>query len=298
MELNPCAVLTIEQAIQKLKDETTKILNAKGYGGNVILIKGVQSEDDMPTYTITLTEEQFNQIYDTDYPVILSLDPNNCYLSEIVVQKSLNNNVKEISIGLSITKFDAEIGFVSTLTNIGTFTLNNLVQTLQAQSSSILGVHYSSLEKNFGMTYMSLTEGLQLIGYLNPDISKLDKTKTFIPQVFNGTITWVEPHKYYEHDGVLKVNDGCIMFKYISTDSAARTDFTQLFNDLSGYNITASGSFTFDEYAIAMVYGIDFDSLSLCFNVLDLNLYRIESFDIAFSDLTLSSYSENVRLIQ
>lgn len=368
-------------------DDTTKTLNVKGDTGgssNVIVIKGNENDsEDLVSYTITLTEEQFNKIYDTDYPVILSLDPNNGLLSEIVVQKALNNNVKEISIGLSITKFDADLGFISILANTATFTLNNLVQTLQVQSSTILGVHYNPLEKNFGMGYISLTQGLQLVGYLNPDISELDKSKYFIPQVFNGSITWIEKPiakqyyfdkingtpinheteievknyiigdyttfqeddhtdyvkillkknnveeyyggyvpkalnptatpkvlrsvnnsmswvelpKYYEHDGMLKVNTNYIMFKYISNDSVAQTDFNQLINDFSGNYITASGSFELGTDQIAMVYGIDFDTLMLSCNVLDMNTHKLGNDDIAFSDLTIGTYSENVRLI-
>lgn len=118
----------------------------------------------------------------------------------------------------------------------------------------------------------------------------------------NNTMSWVElptstPTKYYEHDGMLMVNSNYIMFKYISTDSVAITDIEQLINDFSGNYITASGSFILGTDQIAMVYGIDFDTLMLSCNVLDMSTHNIGSDDIAFSDLTLGSYSENVRLI-
>lgn len=114
----------------------------------------------------------------------------------------------------------------------------------------------------------------------------------------NNSMSWVELSKYYEHDGMLKVNSNYIMFKYISNDSVAQTDFRQLINDFSGNYITASGSFVLGTDLIAMVYGIDFDALMLSCNVLDLSTHNLASNDIDFSDLTIGSYSENVRLIQ
>lgn len=115
----------------------------------------------------------------------------------------------------------------------------------------------------------------------------------------NNSMSWVELPKYYEHDGILKVNSNYIMFKYISDDGVAQTDFSQLINEFSGNYITASGSFVLETNQIAMVYGIDFDTLMLSCNVLDLSTHNLESNDIAFSDLTIGgTYSENVRLIQ
>lgn len=124
---------------------------------------------------------------------------------------------------------------------------------------------------------------------------------TAIPKVLrsvNNSMSWAELPKYYEHDGMLEVNANYIMFKYISTDGAAITDFSQLINDFSGNNITASGSFELGTDLIAMVYGIDFNTLMLSCNVLDMSIHKVGSYDIAFSNLTLGSYSENVRLIQ
>ena len=114
----------------------------------------------------------------------------------------------------------------------------------------------------------------------------------------NNTMNWDELPKYYEHDGMLKVNTNYIMFKYISTDSEAITDINQLISDLSGNYITASGSFVLGTDQVAMVYGIDFDTLMLSCNVLDLSTHNLGNDEIAFSDLTIGSYSENVRLIQ
>lgn len=114
----------------------------------------------------------------------------------------------------------------------------------------------------------------------------------------NKTMSWVELPKYYEHDGMLKVNTNYIMFKYISTVSEPITDFAQLINDFSGNYITASGSFVLGTDQVAMVYGIDFDTLMLSCNVLDLSTHNLGNDEIAFSDLTIGTYSENVRLIQ
>lgn len=114
----------------------------------------------------------------------------------------------------------------------------------------------------------------------------------------NNSMSWVELPKYYEHDGMLKVNSNYIMFKYISNDSVAQTDFSQLINDFSGNYITASGSFVLGTDQIAMVYGIDFDTLTLSCNVLDMSTHNLGSDDIVFSDLKIGTYSENVRLIQ
>lgn len=114
----------------------------------------------------------------------------------------------------------------------------------------------------------------------------------------NNSMSWVELPKYYEHDGMLNVNSNYIMFKYISNDSVAQTDFSQLINDFSGNYITASGSFVLGTDQIAMVYGIDFDALTLSCNVLDMSTHNLRSDDIVFSDLKIGTYSENVRLIQ
>lgn len=114
----------------------------------------------------------------------------------------------------------------------------------------------------------------------------------------NNSMTWVELPKYYEHDGMLTVNSNYIMFKYISTDGVVLTEFSQLINDFRGNYITASGSFVLGTNQIAMVYGIDFDTLMLSCNVLDLSTHNLGSDDIAFSYLTIGPYSENVRLIQ
>ena len=132
-------------------------------------------------------------------------------------------------------------------------------------------------------------------GYVPKTLNTTDTPKVL--RSVNNSMSWVELSKYYEHDGFLRVNDNYIMFKYISTDSVALTDFSKISSDLSGNYITASGSFILGTDQIAMVYGIDFDSLSLECNVLDMSTHQIISSSIPFNDLTIGQYSENVRLI-
>lgn len=114
----------------------------------------------------------------------------------------------------------------------------------------------------------------------------------------NNTMSWAELPKYYEHDGLLKVNENWLMLKYTSTDSGAITDFSQIVSDFSGNYMTASGSFELGTDQVAMIYGIDFDALTLSCNVLNLSTHKVTSEDIVFSDLTIGSYSENVRSIE
>lgn len=112
----------------------------------------------------------------------------------------------------------------------------------------------------------------------------------------NNTMSWVELPKYYEHDGMLKVGDNYIMFKYTSTDSVAITDFSQIITDLSGNYIMASGMFMY-EGVVENVYGIDFDSQTFSTNEI-LSSGTLSTNEVPFSDLTLGSYSENVRPIE
>lgn len=133
-------------------------------------------------------------------------------------------------------------------------------------------------------------------GYVPKALNTTTKPKVLTS--VNNTMSWAPLPKYYEHDGMLEVNSNYIMFKYTSTDGVALTDFRQLINDFSGNYITASGSFILGTDQIAMVYGIDFDTLMLSCNVLDLSTHNIGSDDIALSYLSIGTYSENVRLIQ
>ena len=112
----------------------------------------------------------------------------------------------------------------------------------------------------------------------------------------NSTFSWVELPKYYEHNGMLKVGDNYIMFKYTSTDSVAITDFSQIISDLSGNYIMGSGMFMYDG-VVENVYGIDFEALCFSTNEI-LSSGTLSTNEVPFSDLTLGSYSENVRPIE
>lgn len=132
-------------------------------------------------------------------------------------------------------------------------------------------------------------------GYVPKALNTTATTKVL--RSANNSMSWAELPEYYEHDGMLKVGDNYIMFKYTSTDGTAQTDFSEIISILANNNITASGTFKYDNL-IEMVYGIDFYNLLINANELNLTNGNLSINDIPFSDLTFGTYTENVRLIE
>lgn len=132
-------------------------------------------------------------------------------------------------------------------------------------------------------------------------IKKLNSTATpKVLQCVNDTFSWVElpkyyEHEYYEHDGTLKVGDNYITFKYIVQDGSTYS-FQDVINLLDTQFIMASGMFMYNEI-VENVYGIDFNSQTFMTNEILAN-GTLSTNEIPFSDMTLGTYTENVRLIQ
>lgn len=127
-------------------------------------------------------------------------------------------------------------------------------------------------------------------------IKSLNSTAT--PKVLkcvNDTFSWVDLPKYYEHDGILKIGDNYITFKYIVQDGSTYS-FQDVINLLDTQFIMASGMFMYNEI-VENVYGIDFNSLTFMTNEILAN-GTLSTNEIPFSDMTLGRYTENVRLIE
>lgn len=127
-------------------------------------------------------------------------------------------------------------------------------------------------------------------------IKKLNTTPTpKILQCVNSVISWVDLPKYYEHDGTLKVGDNYITFKYIVQDGSTYS-FQDVINLLDTQFIMASGMFMY--YGVVEnVYGINFNEQYFMTNEI-LADGTLSTNEIPFSDMTLGTYTENVRLIQ
>lgn len=258
-------------------DETSKTLNAKGI--NLIFINKNQTR---------LSEETYEKLRKGELMCIYNIGT--AFFYQVRVDTTRKNFIILDCVYLEV--YQSDYGTFGgrkieiKVTSSGELTID---------SEDSMYISPSSYEKGYDKYYFKF--GLYRKFYYLLNIIN----DTAVPKVlisFNNTISWAELPKYYEHDGMLKVNTNYIMFKYISTDSVPITDFSQLINDFSGNYITASGSFVLGTDHVAMVYGIDFDTLMLSCNVLDLSTHNLGNDEIAFSDLTIGSYSENVRLIQ
>lgn len=128
-------------------------------------------------------------------------------------------------------------------------------------------------------------------------IKSLNSTAT--PKVLkcvNDTFSWVELPKYYEHVGRLKVGYDYITFKYIVQDGSTYS-FQDVINLLDTQFIMASGMFMYNDI-VENVYGIDFNSQTFMTNEILGNGTLLNTNEIPFSDMTLGTYTENVRLIE
>ena len=128
-------------------------------------------------------------------------------------------------------------------------------------------------------------------------IKSLNSTAT--PKVLkcvNDTFSWVELPKYYEHVGRLKVGYDYITFKYIVQDGSTYS-FQDVINLLDTQFIMASGMFMYNDI-VENVYGIDFNSQTFMTNEILANGTLLNTNEIPFSDMTLGTYTENVRLIE
>lgn len=319
-------------------DETTKTLNAKGGEGSISIITLSDSQAlEMQSGKITLTQEQFEIIKKQGFIKIqysgqdiisgnsTYYNVNNGYtLSGLFLNTLVGVGVISIYIPSNYNFTQLEIIIEHVLSSVQLFSENNrfyiqfgedftksiyvdkinnvpIIHNQPGETKNYIIGDYTPFQEDDHADYVKiLLKKNNVEEYYGGYVPKVLNT-TAIPKVLgsvNKTMSWVELPKYYEHDGILGVNTNYIMFKYISTDSAAITDFNQLINDLSGNYITASGSFELGTGQIAMVYGIDFDTSTFSCNILDMDTHQVMSDDIIFSDLKIGSYSENVRLIQ
>lgn len=318
-------------------DETTKTLNAKGEESVSIIVLNDSQALEMQSSKITLTQEQFEIIKKQGFIKIqyngqdiisgnsTYYNVNNGYtLSGLFLNVLEGVGVVSIYIPSDYNYSQLVINVEHVVGNLQLFIENNrfyiqfdedftksiyvdkinnipIIHNEPSETKNYIIGNYTSFPEDDHSDYVKiLLKKNNVEQYYGGYVPKSLNT-TATPKVLrsvNNAMSWDELPKYYEHDGMLMVNSNYIMFKYISTDSVAITDFSQLINDLSGNYITASGSFELGTDQIAMVYGIDFDTLTLSCNVLDMSIHKLGSDDIAFNDLTIGSYSENVRLIQ
>lgn len=261
--------------------------------GVKIKLTSKQTDSLLLNEDITFTQEQYNSIIATSLvDLYITIDSQSILAYRMNVRPMIDSNgnfiwvlVSNTTKGTKYLTQKATNGLVFASTNVDT-NEHPITEAKTVGSGVNLFWQFKFVsEPNIYSTFYSM-----------PNPQKSSDTYTLISH--NGTAKWVKPIQYYEHDGMLNVNSNYIMFKYISNDSVAQTDFSQLINDFSGNYITASGSFVLGTDQIAMVYGIDFNTLMLSCNVLDMSTHNLGSDDIAFSDLKIGTYSENVRLIQ
>lgn len=305
MELTPCAVLTIEQAIQKLKDEIkssntttkTEINSLKS------LIKINQEEiKDLKTSVNTLVtagENTDNRVTTLDKQIgdiQRKIDKTNTNLENLTKVTPTDVAIKDKKLGLKhdttwLTNQDA-------ITLGDNLTYDDTTRTLNAKVGDYTAIHEDDhadyvkilLKKNNVEEYYG--------GYVPKSLNTTATPKVL--RSVNNSMSWVDLPKYYEHDGIITVGDNYVMIKYISTDSTKINDLNQVIIKLMGNYITASGSFMLDSGQVAMVYGMDFGQNTTLFNcsILDLNIQAIVSSDISLGDVEIRGYSENVRLIE
>lgn len=268
--------------VSSIGEDTYLLTFISGYLGNIVLLKG--GAPALMAFAVNTSTKHITQFVES-----LSL----MTTSTLFVSK---NNEIYFSGGVQEEGQDPEP--LNKKYNFDKINGNPIIHTTETEVKNYIIGDYTAFQEDDHTDYVKiLLKKNNVEEYYGGYVPKsLNATAT--PKVLrsvNNTMSWVELPKYYEHDGILKVNSNYIMFKYISNDSAAQTDFNKLVNDFSGNYITASGSFVLGTDQIAMVYGIDFDTLMLSCNVLDLSTHNLISDDIAFNDLTIETYSENVR---
>lgn len=161
-------------------------VNEFGGGENVVVVES-GLDDSTGDLTIRLTEEKFNQIYDTDCPVIMTVSANVGYLLGDV-SKSLVNNEKKIEITPQIFVL-VGAGYNTIVFDTATFSLNSLVQVVKQSGSFSFSPTFDEYN-NLGLSLMVGETSSDAL--LLPNLNSLDRNKYYIIQVINGTITWVE----------------------------------------------------------------------------------------------------------
>ena len=318
-------------------DETTKTLNAKGGESSIGIINLTEDQYNSLTTSssILFTEEQQNIIKKEDIGTIL-FKYNETLLHKFslgvfnlqgVIIYNLYEGVGEGVITITITDFSnsANLAIVSIpsqcLYNVDLDNENSLnfdvfgqdyhryfyfdkingtpiIHTNKTDVKNYIIGDYTAFQEDDHADYVKiLLKKNNVEEYYGGYVPKSLNT-TAIPKVLrsvNNTMSWVELPKYYEHDGTLKVGDNYIMFKYTIQDGSTYT-FQDVINLLDTQTITASGMFMYDS-VVENVYGINFNAQTFLTNEI-LSNGTLSTNEIPFSDMTLGTYVENVRLIQ
>lgn len=318
-------------------DEATKTLNAKGGEGSISIITLTDSQAlEMQSGKITLTQEHFEIIKkqgfikiqyngqdiisgtSTYYNVNNGYTLNGLFLDTLVgvrvfsiyIPSDYNYSQLKIIIGnvlgsaeLFIDNNRFYIQFDEDFTkSIYVDKINNapIIHNQTSETKNYIIGDYTAFQEDDHVDYVKiLLKKNNVEEYYGGYVPKaLNATAT--PKVLrsvNNDMSWVELPRYYEHDGILRVNGTNIMFKYISQDNESIDDFYTIIDNLIGNFITASGSFELGTDQIAMVFGIDFNTSMLYCNVLDMTTHKVGSDEIEFSEVTIEDYCENVRSI-
>lgn len=317
-------------------DELSKTLNAKG-GGDTATIKLSDSQYGTLTdnATIVLTEEQYNLIisnqhtkiiYDTAVIAFLTLSnlyynsnnyytlfgindtgfgwnistlqvakpPLTSYLSQRMPITTANISLSPNKKGFGVFNGDAinEYIYVDTINNVP------IIHYMESEIKNYIIGDYTTFQEDDHADYVKiLLKKNNVEEYYGGYVPKaLNATAT--PKVLrsvNNSMSWVDLPKYYEHDGTLKVGDNYITFKYIVQDGSTYS-FQDVINLLDTQSIMASGMFMYNEIA-ENVYAINFNSLTFMTNEI-LADGTLSTNEIPFSDMTIGTYTENVRLIE
>lgn len=162
---------------------------------NIIVIKGTEdSSSDFTSYTITLTEEQFNKIYDNEYGVILNLADNYSFLPTI--KRNLLNGKKTITLGgIQVLTWNSITGLSTARYNNVDFTTDSLTKTLSTLEYSFLNYKIDD-NNNLKLRYLakessSATEK-NITGYALPTIENLTQDKEYTIKATKTKLEWVD----------------------------------------------------------------------------------------------------------